>query len=86
MQKADVKEITVVRDDGSQEKVEHGAVVEIEGDTINIECLNIMPVDVVRIAIGMLKAVYELEMDDLLKKMCGYYSEGKVDDGGAEKL
>ncbi|MCM1161520.1 MAG: hypothetical protein NC412_09880 [Roseburia sp.] len=81
----EVKEIIRVMDDGTQDKVEHGAVIEISGDTLNIECLNIMPVDVVRIAIGMLKAVYEFEMDDLLKEMYGYYSEGRVDNGGAEK-
>ena len=49
-----MKEIIKVMDDGTQGRVEHGAVIEIQDDSIGIECLNIMPVDVVRVAIGIL--------------------------------
>lgn len=86
MQKADVKEITVVRDDGSQEKVEHGAVVEMEGDDIGISFVNIQPLDIVRLAIGVVEAVRQMGMGEALDQMVSYYYGEESADGGAEKL
>lgn len=72
-----MKEIIKVMDDGTQGRVEHGVVIEIQDDSIGIECLNIMPVDVVRVAIGILKVVHEMGMDEVLKQMYGYcFEEG----------
>ncbi len=82
----EVKEIIRVMDDGTQDKVDHGAVIDIQGDGLNIECLNIMPVDVVRIAIGIVKVVHEMGMDEVLKQMYGYCFEEGGADGGAEEL
>lgn len=85
-----MKEIIKVMDDGTQDKVEHGTVIEIQGDNINIECLNIMPVDIVRIAIGILKVVHEMGMDEVMKQVYGYCFEGNLEredaDAGSEGL
>lgn len=81
-----MKEIIKVMDDGTQGRVEHGAVIEIQDDSIGIECLNIMPVDVVRVAIGILKVVHEMGMDEVLKQMYGYCFEEGGADGGTEEL
>lgn len=90
MEKADVKEITVVRDDGSQEKVEHGAVVEMEGDDISIAFVNIQPVDIVRLAIGMVEAVRQMGMGEALDQMVSYCYGGQTGgedaDAGTEEL
>lgn len=77
-----MKEIIKVMDEGTQDRVEHGAVIEIQGDNINIECLNIMPVDIVRIAIGILEVVHEMGMDEVLKQMYSYCFE----DGGEVQM
>ena len=82
----ELKEIIKVMDDGTQGRVEHGAVIEIQDDSIGIECLNIMPVDVVRVAIGILKVVHEMGMDEVLKQMYGYCFEEGGADGGTEEL
>lgn len=71
-------------DDGTQGRVEHGAVIEIQDDSIGIDCLNIMPVDVVRVAIGILKVVHEMGMDEVLEQMYGYCFEEEGADGGEE--
>lgn len=81
-----MKEIIKVMDEGTQDRVEHGAVIEIQGDNINIECLNIMPVDIVSIAIGILEVVHEMGMDEVLKQMYSYYFEDGGADGGTEDL
>ena len=81
-----MKEIIKVMDDGTQGRVEHGAVIEIQGDNINIECLNIKPVDIVRIAIGILGVVHEMGMDEVLKQMYSYCFEDGGVDGGTEEL
>lgn len=47
-------------------------MIDIQGDGLNIECLNIMPVDVVKIAIGIVKVVHEMGMDDVMKQMYDY--------------
>lgn len=85
MQKADVREITVARDDGTHEKVEHGAVVEMEGDDIGISFVNMPPLDIVRLAIGVVKAVQHMGMGEVLNQMVSYYGEESAD-GGAEKM
>lgn len=81
-----MKEIIKVMDDGTQGRVEHGVVIEIQDDSIGIECLNIMPVDVVRVAIGILKVVHEMGMDEVLKQMYSYCFEDGGADGGTEEL
>lgn len=81
-----MKEIIKVMNDGTQGRVQHGAVIEIQDDSIGIECLNIMPVDVVRVAIGILKVVHEMGMDEVLQQLYGYcFADGGAD-GGAEEL
>ena len=81
-----MKKIIKVMDEGTQDEVKQGAVIEIQGDSINIECLNIMPVDIVRIAIGILKVVHEMGMDEVLKQMYSYCFEEGGADGGTEEL
>lgn len=74
----EVREIIRVMDDGTQDKMDHGAVIDIQNDSLNINCLNIMPVDVVRIAIGIVKVVHEMGMDDVMKQMYDY-CEGNLE-------
>jgi hypothetical protein len=62
-------------DDETQGRVEHGAVIEIQDDSIGIEFLNIMPVDVARVAIGILQVVHEIGMDEVMKQMYEYCFE-----------
>ncbi len=78
--------IIKVMDDETQGRVEHGAVIEIQDDSIGIEFLNIMPVDVARVAIGILQVVHEIGMDEVMKQMYEYCFETGEEDEAAEEL
>lgn len=65
----EVMEIVRVMEDGTQKKVEKGAVIELEGDDIHMDFLNAMAEDVVRICIGINTAVKQMGLDELVKKV-----------------
>lgn len=73
MEQADVKEIIRVREDGTQDKVEHGAVIEINGDDIHMAFVDVKPVDIVRLAIGLVEATRQMGLSEALDMMVNHY-------------
>lgn len=88
MEQTDVKEIIRVREDGSQDKLEHGAAIEINGDDIHMEFVDIKPVDILRLAIGLMEAVQQMgfgkALDRMIDHYCGENSEGADVDAGLQ--
>lgn len=83
----EVKEIIKVMDDGTQHKVEHGTVIEMQGDDINMAFVDVKPVDIVELAIGLVEAVRQLGLGEALKKAIDfYYGEEEDADAGTEGL
>lgn len=83
----EVKEIIKVMDDGTQHKVEHGAVIEMQDDEINMAFVDVKPVDIVSLAIGLVEAVRQMGLGEALDKMTDfYYGEERGTDAGTEGL
>ncbi|MCI8410385.1 MAG: hypothetical protein HFJ09_14125 [Lachnospiraceae bacterium] len=82
-----MKEIIKVMDDGTQHKLEHGAVIEMQGDDINMSFVDIKPMDIVELVIGLVEAVRRMGLGEALEKAIDYYYGEKEDvDAGTEGL
>lgn len=65
--------ITVTYTDGSTKELSSGCCVDLadKGEEMSVEMLNIKPVDIVRLAYGMLACVDRMGLMDAFRKFAG---------------
>lgn len=79
--RADVKEIIQVRDDGTQDKVEHGGVFELQGEDLSISFVGLEALDIIKVTAGLVETVQKMIPDkEILKQIFGGFSIEVVDE------
>lgn len=79
--KADVKEIIQIRDDGTQDRVEHGGAFELQGEDLSISFVGLEPLDIVKVTAGLLKTVQRMIPDkEMLKQIFADFSIEVLDE------
>ncbi len=70
-----------VKNDGSQEPVEYGVLIEVQGERFTVGLFNITPADVTGAVIALLGVVDQLGLAELLQaRLDAYYGrKGKED-------
>lgn len=63
-----------VTSDGSQEPVEYGALIEVQGERFTVNLFNLPPADITGLVIALLGVVDQLELAELLQaRLDAYY-------------
>lgn len=79
--KADVKEIIRVRDDGTQDRVEHGGAFELQGEDLSISFVGLEALDIIKVTVCLVETVQKMIPDkEILKQILGNFSVETVDE------
>lgn len=81
MKKTCVNQIIMVNDDGSTNEIEKGAAIGISGNQVDIDLVNISYVELVNVAIGLLGAISDIGLGDMMGKAIEFYFGDDADAG-----
>ncbi len=75
MERAEMKEIVIKREDGTEEVFNKGLVMYFEGDDINIDMTNFKPIDLCRALIGLSVTIDQMGLKEDLSALIDYYNK-----------
>lgn len=75
MERAEMKEIVIKREDGTEEIFNKGLVMYFEGDDISIDMANFKPIDLCRALIGLSVTVDQMGLREDLNILIEYYNK-----------
>ena len=81
MKRTCVNKIILVNDDGSTKEIEKGAAIGINGNQVDIDLVNISYVELVNVAIGLLGAISDIGLGDMMGKAIEFYFGDDSDAG-----
>lgn len=59
---SEVKKVIKVFEDGAYEDVEHGVLIECNGDDFNLQFMDVSPMNMCRAAIGLVEGIKSLDL------------------------
>ena len=75
MERAEMKEIVIKREDGTEEVFNKGLVMYFEGDDINMNMANFAPIDLCRAFIGLSVTIDRMGLKEELDALIDYYNK-----------
>lgn len=81
MKKTCVNQIILVNDDGSTDEIKNGAAIGINGNKVDIDLVNISSSDLVNVTLGLLRAISDIGLGDMMDKAIEFYFGDDVDAG-----
>lgn len=75
MERAEMKEIVIKREDGTEEIFNKGLVMYFNGDDISIDMANFKPIDLCRALIGLSVTVDQMGLREELNALIEYYNQ-----------
>jgi hypothetical protein len=75
MEQSNVGKIIRVDEDGTKQECHHCVVISCEDDDFKLDFVDMAPLDMVRSAIGLVEALKQLGLGEMLQRMTEYFAD-----------
>lgn len=75
MGQSNVSKLIRVQEDGKEQECHHCIVISCNDDDFNLDFVDMEPLDMVRGAIGLIEALRQIGLGDVLDKMTEYFAD-----------